>query len=263
MDLSILAGEVKDDLTRAMPKAGAYVKKSRFHDCHDSALLTIRENYVLLGVFDGVSGAPYARLASERALQAVRSYVEKNFSNKPLEELLEAALQEANYALTQGATTATTALILNNGEYYYANVGDSHLYMACGREVKRLTREDRDSSSLTTYLADRMVVTRALGCLLHGMEKGHGRLARGDFLFALTDGFIDNLYIETEGGRVLDTSGKKDLEHLFSKRKTLEEMIQVIGQEIKKRMQHPMESVHYGSVLVPKEDDAAMAILKF
>ena len=85
MDISILANELNDRKTeekKCINKACAYVKKSRFHNCHDCAMLVIKEKYALLGVFDGISGESNASMASETALNAIVDYAEKNFRIK-------------------------------------------------------------------------------------------------------------------------------------------------------------------------------------
>ena len=125
--LSILAKEVTREKTNSSENACAYVKKSRFHQCDDCALLIIDSRYALLGVFDGVSGQPHAREASETALRAIAGYVEKNFSKKNAQELLVSAIEDANYSIQNGGTTAAIALVLPDGSYSYANVGDSHI----------------------------------------------------------------------------------------------------------------------------------------
>lgn len=263
MDLSIPASHVNDEVLQALPKACAYVKKSRRHDCDDSVLLVIKPDYALLGVFDGVSGHAFARLASETALAAVREYVARHFNKKSSDLLLSEAIQEANFAISKGGTTACIALVLNDGRFYFAGVGDSHIYRFHRTGVQRLTREERESSSLTTYVSTRYVVTQCLGGLIHAIDQGHGQLSPGDSLFALTDGFTDNLYMEIDGSRIVDTSGRSDIAQLLTLSRSLKDGVQAFASEIKRRMQLEKESIRNGEIMFPKEDDAALVILKF
>jgi len=269
MDLSILANEIneaKPEDKRCIKKACAYVKKSRFHQCDDSALLIIKEKYVLLGVFDGVSGEANASTASETALKTIAEYIEKNFKTKKSEDfegLLQNAVEDANLKINKGGTTATIVLILEDGSYFYANVGDSHVYVFNNGNVIRLTKDDRDSSSTAIYFAARMVITQSLGYLIKNIDVGKGKLSKGNMIFTVTDGIIDNLFVKIEGGILIDTSGKEDLEEMLKECKSTEEFVKMLSEEVKKRMQLKEQIAIDGKAFVPKEDDAAIAILQY
>ncbi len=262
MDLSILAKTVKTEELRCNEQSCAYVKKSLEHSCDDSALLIIRDDYVLIGVFDGVSGEANASTASETALKTIANYIEKFFTKKSTKELLEEAISEANYAIQAGGTTASIALILKDGNYFYANLGDSHIYKISKQRVVRLTKDDRDASSFANYIKHRMHVTQCIGGLLSKIDAGKGKLESGDVLFAITDGVIDNLFIKVEGGIVTDTSGKQDLERILYEKKDIKAIIEALTEEIKKRMQLKEEVIDNG-ILVPKEDDASIVFFRY
>lgn len=275
MDLSILASEIneaKPEDKKCIKKACAYVKKSRFHQCDDSALLVIKEKYALLGVFDGVSGEANASTASETALKTIAEYIEKNFKIKKsedLENLLQNAVEDANLSINKGGTTATVVLILEDGSYFYANVGDSHVYKFTNNnnrtenKITRLTKDDRDTSSTAIYFAARMVITQSLGYLIKNIDVGKGKLSKGDFIFAISDGIIDNLFVKIDGGILIDTSGKEDLEEMLNECKSTEEFVKVLSEEVKKRMQLKDQVAMDGKVFVPKEDDASIAVLMY
>lgn len=262
MNLSILASSVKTEEIKCNEQTCAYVKKSREHSCDDSALLVIGDSYILIGVFDGVSGQPNASTASETALITIANYIEKNFKKKKPEELLENAISEANYAVQAGGTTASIALILNNGDYFYANIGDSHIYKMSNSKVTRLTKDDRDSSSFASYIKSRYYVGECIGSLITSIDKGKGKLEKDDAIFAISDGIVDNLFVKIEGGIVTDTSGKQDLEFIFKDKKDIKSMVESLAEEIKKRMQLKEEVIDRG-ILVPKEDDAAIVIFRY
>lgn len=262
MDLSILAGKVKDEIARSTAKGCTYVKKSRYHRCGDSALFVIKKDYTLLGVLDGVSGAAFASLASTTALNTIKKYIETNFSKQNPEELIKNAIYDANATIQQGATTAAIALILSNGSFYFANIGDSHLYLFSHGCIKRLTKEERMTTTLAAYSSARFVVLQCLGGPIYSIDQGKGKLKKGDVLFAFTDGITDNLYIKTKGSKIIDTSGCKDLERLLSNKNKPKEIVQVLSKKIKQRMQQKKDQNLY-KVLLPKEDDAAIAIYKY
>src|SRR3989338_5908216 len=261
MNLSILASRVKSEEIKCSDTSSAYIKKSKEHSCDDSALLIIKDEYTLIGVFDGVSGQPNASTASETALITIVNYAEKNFGKKKVEELLENAISEANYAVQAGGTTASIALILKDGSYYYANIGDSHIYKISKNKITRITKDDRDSSSFASYIKGRYYVAECIGSLITSIDTGNGKLNRGEIIFAVSDGIVDNLFVKVEGGIVTDTSGKEDLERIFES-KNIKTMCEALAEEIKKRMQLKEEVIDNG-ILVPKEDDAAIVIFKY
>ena len=262
MDISILAKTVKTEELRCNERSCAYVKKSSEHSCDDSALLIVKDDYALIGVFDGVSGEANASTASETALKTIANYVEKNFGHKNESELLENSISEANYAIKVGGTTASIALILKNGNYFYANIGDSHIYKISNNKINRLTKDDRNTSSFANYIKHRMHVTQCIGGLLSKIDAGKGKLESGEVLFAITDGIIDNLFVRVEGGIVTDTSGRQDLERLFYGKKDIKTIIEALTEEIKKRMQLKEELIDNG-ILVPKEDDASIVFFRY
>ncbi len=260
MDISIFAKSVKSEEFHSSESACAYVRKSRLHQCDDSALLIIKDEYALIGVFDGASGEVNASTASETALRAIANYVERYFEKKKPEELLENAIEEANYAVQAGGTTASVALALPDGSYFYVNVGDSHIYSVSKGKVMRLTIDDRDSSSYTSYVKGRYYLSQCIGGLIKNLDSGKGKLANGGFLLIVSDGVLDNLKLKVEGGVLTDTSGKDDLQKLIENKETAKSVVEELAEEIKKRMELKEELIAADGIIAPKEDDASIVV---
>lgn len=266
MDYSLIGSAVSEEITKNANNLGClYLRKGRMHkSCDDAALLVKEERYVLIGVFDGVSGEAFGADASEAALRSVAAFVKNNFGKTANEQLLEHALEEANYSVRRGATTASVALVLVDGSYFFANIGDSHIYLRhADGTVVRLTKDEKSGNgmSFTTYTATRHIVLQALGGLISSIDKGKGRVKSGDALIAVSDGIVDNLFIKVDGGVVVDNSGCDDLAEILKGKKGAEEIVEHLAKEIKERMKGG-ESMKEGLVLVPKDDDVAIVALK-
>ncbi len=270
MDLSILGSEIKDELLKSQGEnsnIAAYLRKGKNHEtCDDAALLLVNEKFTLIGVFDGVSGEPFAQSASETALRAVKFHLTQNFGKIPNEKIVERAIEEANLAIEHGATTASIALVFSSGEYYFANIGDSHIYKLNEQgKINRITKDFKaaNGSGVTEYLHNRYLVGNCLGGLLkeEEIEIGQGKLKKGEFLLALSDGITDNLFIEVEGGVISESSGKADLEILIDGIDMPLEIINAIAKAVKHRMTGS-EISDNGRILVPKEDDISLVVVK-
>lgn len=270
MDLSILGSEVKDEMVKNQDEhqhATSYLRKGKNHKtCDDAALLLVNEKFMLIGVFDGVSGEPFAQFASETALRTSKFYITQNFGKMTPNILLESAMGAANFAIEKGATTASVALVLPAGEYFFENIGDSHIYKIDEHEkISRVTKDYKgaNGSGVTEYLRNRYFVGNCLGGLVKEgeIEFGQGKLKKGEFLLAMTDGVIDNLFIEVEGGVILDGSGKNDLEILLDGLDMSSEVVESLSKTIKHRMVAG-ESSEDGRILIPKEDDACLVVVK-
>ncbi len=269
MDVSIRASEVTGVVVRFFRGGACAVSKSPMHECHDSALLVVTKSYALIGVFDGVSGLPHARTASELAMNAIGAYVSRAFTaiknNNAFALLLSDALVAAHKTIRQGATTASVALILNDGAYSYASIGDSHLYYRANNDkIKRITNESRDVTSIDNYRATRFVVDGALGAgTLTKLQTGNGKLNRGDLLFAVTDGITDNIYVEFSENKIIDASAANDLRAMLRNAKTPKDAVTCVISEIKKRMVRSTSFTKTASILFPKPDDAAIAAFQY
>jgi serine/threonine protein phosphatase PrpC len=269
LDHSIVGSEVTDELLKTSYEyfnAAAYVRKGKTHKtCDDAVLLVANENFALIGVFDGVSGEAFAANASETALRVIKFFITQNFGKIDNEKIIERSIEEANLKINKGATTASIALLLANGEYFFGNIGDSHIYTISERgKIECITKDEKEAngSSFTEYINSRFIVNNALGGLIRNLDIGKGKLKKGEFLLAMSDGVIDNLFIEIDSGVIVDNSGARDLENMIKGKHEPVDIIIALSNEIKNRMSGT-EIINNGKILVPKEDDVSVVVLKY
>lgn len=103
-------------------------------------------------VADGMGGHAGGQEASRIATQAIQSYLNEHW-NSPQEssELLEKAFLAANQAILQDqqkhiersdmGTTAVAVIFRQEGEPWFANIGDSRLYRFRGAELQQITED--------------------------------------------------------------------------------------------------------------------------
>jgi PPM family protein phosphatase len=173
---------------------GQSIGKQRDHneDCLFTFSVTIsgEGTSIPLGLFivaDGMGGHQYGEIASNTAARSIGNYMLKRFQpflldpsngfEEPLQEMIRAAIVEAQQAVTHAApgsgTTMTAALILGR-QMTIAHVGDSRAYAihAEGRVevltrdhslVKRLEELGQITSQEAAAHPNRNVLYRALG----------------------------------------------------------------------------------------------------
>jgi len=173
---------------------GLSIGKQREHneDClfTFSVIIGGETNNAPLGLFivaDGMGGHQYGEVASSSAVRTMGNYLLKRLHNylinpaagveEPLQEMMRAAITEAQRAVTQAApgsgTTLTAALVLGH-QMTIGHVGDSRAYsiLTDGRVealtrdhslVKRLEELGQISSEEAAGHPQRNVLYRALG----------------------------------------------------------------------------------------------------
>ena len=173
---------------------GQSIGKQREHneDClfTFSATMGGEANSAPLGLFvvaDGMGGHQYGEVASSTAIRTIANYLLKRFHTylinpsegmeEPLQEMMRAAITEAQRAVTQAApgsgTTLTAALVLGQ-QMTIGHVGDSRAYALRmdGRVevltrdhslVKRLEELGQISSEEAATHPQRNVLYRAIG----------------------------------------------------------------------------------------------------
>ena len=173
---------------------GQSIGKQREHneDCLFTFAATMggEANRAPLGLFvvaDGMGGHQYGEVASSTAIRTIANYLLKRFHTylinpsegmeEPLQEMMRAAITEAQRAVTQAApgsgTTLTAALVLGQ-QMTIGHVGDSRAYAlrVDGRVevltrdhslVKRLEELGQISSEEAATHPQRNVLYRAIG----------------------------------------------------------------------------------------------------
>lgn len=111
--------------------------------------------YVFL-VCDGMGGHAGGEKASRLAVDAIRRYLTSSRSGDPVRLLNEAFLHANREILDyarehpelKGMGSTCVALLIEDGLYYYAHVGDSRIYHLSGSSLARLTRDHSFVQSL-------------------------------------------------------------------------------------------------------------------
>lgn len=143
-------------------------------------------------VCDGMGGAAGGRIASEigeetfiKAMTSHAEEIEKSkFDSKKIKLAIKDSIEKANLAILEhakqdlslfGMGCTLNALVYCEGKnkVYYANVGDSRLYMISKREIKQLTKDHSyvqmllDNRDITPEEAEnhpqKNLITKALG----------------------------------------------------------------------------------------------------
>ncbi len=136
-------------LERERNEDSFYVIESLLH--HDLG----SEPFGLFIVADGMGGHQRGEIASSLAARTTANSIleevylpyltnNQNANNRPLNEVLVEAVENANIAVQEevpdGGTTLTAALIMGNTAYI-AHVGDSRAYVIKQGEIKRVTQD--------------------------------------------------------------------------------------------------------------------------
>lgn len=108
------------------------------------------ENGRVVVVCDGMGGHVGGAVASKTAIDAIRSFLIKNYFSDPQQGIVE-ALNEANKAILektysdpalQGMGSTGVILIVRSGKVYYGSIGDSRIYIIRDRKITRLTKDE-------------------------------------------------------------------------------------------------------------------------
>lgn len=238
--------------------------KRGHYECGDSAFAYCDAGKAILGVFDGVSGEPGAAIASSDAATAVLNSL-KN-AERPGAKELKQALIDGHLAIRLGATTATVLIILKDRSFIAASVGDSPLYgiNAKGKLALELplARSVGDGDSILKFFHFRAIVTEVLGGAGEPRARiREGKLKRGEGFILASDGLSDNLFVKSSGGYVSDTSGEADLKALIADEKSPKTLVSSLMGRVSKRIAGE-RAEEPGRVLVPKQDDVAIAAVE-
>lgn len=177
----------------------------------------------LLVVADGMGGHNSGDYASQCAVDIVRRKIADSTEQNP-EVMIREAITEANRTLLEKAksdeklkgmgTTLVVATVIDK-TLYFANVGDSRLYLL-NREIKQLSRDHSLVQEMVRLGGineeeaknhpDKNIITRAVGAKEKlDIDFYEYRLKRGDTILMCTDG-LSNMVEEEEIFRIVKSS---------------------------------------------------------
>lgn len=164
-------------------------------------------------VADGMGGHAAGEIASRIATDTIKEYVKQHEKTNNPQNLLEAAVREANIKIYEeaqsnreltGMGTTITAVYLEEQKIHWGHVGDSRIYLIRDRQLQQLTQDhslvwDLLSSGLITRdeaenHPQRNILTRALGTYpTVTVSNGLQEWREGDLLLLCTDGLTGML----------------------------------------------------------------------
>ena len=172
-------------------------------------------------IADGMGGHAAGEVASRLLVETVTDYLARLDGID--EHILSAAVAKANEVILTRAgqhpdyknmgTTATLLHLDDNGNAFWAHVGDSRLYLFCKGELRQITRDHSyveelvESGSITQEEAQRHprknLLTRAVGVQKKvKVDAGKFVTAPQDIFLLCTDG-LTNMVSETDVKEIL------------------------------------------------------------
>lgn len=176
----------------------------------DNFINLIDDKFNLFIVADGIGGHNSGEIASHIAVKTIRDYIKNNFNKDEIFDLLIDATREANEKIISKAesntddsgmgTTVVIALIVGN-TLYYANVGDSRIYLFSDNSLRQITKDHSYVQELLDIGAisvedakfyPKNQITSALGTSLKfKIEIDKIELKNNDYILLNTDGLTD------------------------------------------------------------------------
>lgn len=176
----------------------------------DNFINLIDDKFSLFIVADGIGGHNSGEIASHIAVKTIRDYIKNNFNKDEIFDLLIDATREANEKIISRAesntddsgmgTTVVIALIVGN-TLYYANVGDSRIYLFSDNSLRQITKDHSYVQELLDIGAisvedakfyPKNQITSALGTSLKfKIEIDKIELKNNDYILLNTDGLTD------------------------------------------------------------------------
>lgn len=176
----------------------------------DNFINLIEDNFSLFIVADGIGGHNSGEIASYMAVKIVRDYIKDNFNKDEIFDLIIDATRKANEEILNRSknnpddagmgTTIVIALIVDN-ILYYANVGDSRIYLFSNNVLKQITKDHSYVQELLDIGAiseedakfyPRNQITSALGTSVkYKIDLNKLELKNNDYVLLNTDGLTD------------------------------------------------------------------------
>ncbi len=172
------------------------------------------DNVNLFLIADGIGGQGHGKLASMMTIDEIVKYIIKNNDNEiEKEKLLRNSVDYANGCVKRfseentqfsGMGTTLVAMLIDNGEAYVANAGDSRCYIIRNEIISQITIDNSyvqyllQKGAITVEEAQRHpqrnLITKAIGMLDDvDVDIDCVKLYPGDILLLCTDGLTTML----------------------------------------------------------------------
>ena len=186
-------------------------------------------------VADGMGGHNAGDYASKVTVETMLAEMQSSFEKNPT-LIFRRAIEEANELIRrragedkklEGMGTTVVAATISNQMMYFANVGDSRLYLI-NQGIQQLTKDHSLVEEMVRlggikpeeakHHPDKNIITRAIGAKADvEVDFYEHRLKRGDIILMCTDGLSnmvedEELFHIVQGGRDIVESGQALIE---------------------------------------------------
>lgn len=168
------------------------------------------DDYSLHIVCDGIGGHNAGELASDMAVNIVKKYIVENFDPDNIFDIISESIKNANLRISEYSTqskefrgmgTTLVLALIYKGVLYFANVGDSRIYLYKDRNLEQITKDHSyvqeliDVGAITYEEAKfhpRNQITSALGPSIdYKIQIDKISLDKYKYILLTTDGLTD------------------------------------------------------------------------
>ncbi|HQH47271.1 MAG TPA: protein phosphatase 2C domain-containing protein [Candidatus Syntrophosphaera thermopropionivorans] len=165
---------------------------------------------------DGMGGEAGGEIASRMAVESINEYFESHYIEEEESTTIAQSVEYAQYKIIEytklnpemtGMGTTLVLLLIKENSYYFANVGDSRIYLRRGgallqltkdhSEVQRMVEQGLISREEAAIHPLRNIITRAIGSPSYRPDiSGPHLLQEGDVFLLCSDGLTE--YVKDE-----------------------------------------------------------------
>lgn len=176
----------------------------------DSFLNYENADFSLFIVADGIGGHNAGEIASSMAVEIIRDYIIEHFDKDNVFDTISEAIQLANKKVleksnqqeqSKGMGTTVVLAVVVESIMYFANVGDSRLYLFRSEKLQQITKDHSyvqallDSGAISIEEAKfypRNQITSAVGTSEdYELNIDRIEIKVGDYILLVTDGLTD------------------------------------------------------------------------
>lgn len=168
------------------------------------------DKFSLFLLADGMGGYKAGEVASKMAVDIASKEIIENFDEENIFDIIASAIKKVNIEINSyaqnnsecsGMGTTLILSLIHNNILYYANVGDSRIYLYRDKNLKQITKDHSvvqellDSGAITEEEAKfypRNRITSALGTSIdYKIEINKLELSENQYILMTSDGLTD------------------------------------------------------------------------